>query len=194
MTATREDPDLVARIRAGDSKAIEGVVNTYLNQILRAARGAGLDSHQAEEVTQETFTTFIETAHRFEGRSMVRTWLFGILYHKIQEARRGFARDRKMDDIDEVFESRFAEDGSWSRPPRAADVDLQNKELRRDISGCLDAAPKRQRMAFMLREVDGLDTKEICKILDVSAPNLGVMLFRIRNRLRECLEAKGVGR
>ncbi|MEE8139084.1 MAG: sigma-70 family RNA polymerase sigma factor [Thermoanaerobaculia bacterium] len=194
MTATREDPDLVARIRASDSKAIESVVNTYLNQILRAARGAGLDAHQAEEVTQETFTTFIETAHRFEGRSTVRTWLFGILYRKIQEARRGFARDGKMDDIDEVFESRFADDGSWSRPPRAADVDLQNKELRRDISGCLDAAPERQRMAFMLREVDGLDTKEICKILDVSATNLGVMLFRIRNRLRECLEAKGVGR
>ena len=104
------------------------------------------------------------------------------------------ARDRKMDNIDEVFESRFDEDGSWSRAPRAADVDLQNKELRRDISGCLDATPERQRMAFMLREVDGLDTKEICKILDVSVTNLGVMLFRIRNRLRECLEAKGVGR
>ncbi len=192
MTAKREDPDLMARIHVGDSKAIESVVNAYLNQILRAARGAGLDAHQAEEVTQETFTTFIETAHRFEGRSTVRTWLFGILYRKIQEARRGFARDRKMDDIDEVFESRFADDGGWSRPPRAADVDLQNKGLRRDISGCLDAAPERQRLAFMLREVDGLDTREICKILDVSVT--GVMLFRIRNRLRECLETKAVGR
>ncbi len=66
MAATHEDPDLVARIHAGDSKAIESVVNTNLNQILRAARGAGFDAHQAEEVTQETFTTFIETAHRFD--------------------------------------------------------------------------------------------------------------------------------
>lgn len=47
-------------------------------------------------------------------------------------------------------------------------------------------------MAFVLREIEGLDTDEICKILDVSRTNLGVVFFRARNRLRECLEEKGV--
>ena len=87
-----EDTDLPARIRAGDRSAIQTVVETYLGQILRAARSAGLDASRAEDVTQATFTTFIEAAPRFEGRSSVRTWLFGILYNKIAEARR--ARDR----------------------------------------------------------------------------------------------------
>ena len=47
-------------------------------------------------------------------------------------------------------------------------------------------------MAFILREVEGLDTDEICKILGVTRTNLGVLLYRVRNRLRECLETKGV--
>jgi RNA polymerase sigma-70 factor (ECF subfamily) len=170
------------------------VIRTYLRQIHRAARGAGLTEHQAEEVTQAVFVTFVETAHRFEGRSKVRTWLFGILYRKLQEARRGFAKERKHDDIDDVFESRFDETGHWSQPPVGADAFLEGEEVLGQIHDCLEETPERQRLAFTLREVEELETKEICKILDVTATNLGVMLFRARNRLRDCLEAKGIRR
>jgi RNA polymerase sigma-70 factor (ECF subfamily) len=95
-----------------------------------------------------------------------------------------------MDDIDEVFESRFDPTGSWSRPPQGPDDHLFAKEARQEIGDCLEAAPEQQRMAFLFREVDGLSTQEICKILEVSATNLGVMLHRVRNRLRDCLETK----
>ncbi len=183
-------PDLAERIRARDREALAAVVDAYLDQIVRAGLGAGLNPHQAEEVAQNTFATFIETAHRFEGRSHVRTWVFGILYRKIQEARRGFAKDRRMDDIDEVFESRFDENRSWSRPPRGPEDEFFAKEAHREIGDCLEALPDRQRMAFVLREVEGASTREICKILEVSTTNIGVMLFRARNRLRECLESK----
>jgi len=185
-------PGFVARIQAGERQAIAAVVQSYLPQIHRAARGAGLAPERADDVVQETFKTFVEGAARFEGRSHVRTWLFGILYRKIAEARRGLGRERRFDDIDDVFESRFDERGSWSRPPRAADRALDDKKTRSEISDCLDAAPARQRMAFVLREVEGFATPEICKILDVSDTNLGVMLHRLRNRVRECLESKGI--
>jgi RNA polymerase sigma-70 factor (ECF subfamily) len=185
-----DDPDLAGRIRQMDRGALAAVVDAYLDQVVRAARGAGLDRQQAEEVAQNTFATFIETAPRFEGRSHVRTWVFGILYRKIQEARRGFAKDRRIDDIDEVFESRFDPTGSWSQPPQGPADDLFAKEARQEIGDCLEAAPDQQRMAFLFREVDGLSTQEICKILEVSATNLGVMLYRVRNRLRDCLETK----
>lgn len=185
-----DDPDLASRIRSRDTAALTAVVEAYLDQVVHAARGAGFNEQQAEEVAQDTFTTFFETATRFEGRSHVRTWVFGILYRKIQEARRGFSRDRRMDDIDDVFESQFNEAGSWSRPPRGPADNLFAREARREIDDCLAAAPERQRMAFVFREVEGLSTQEICKILDVSATHLGVMLHRVRNRLRECLESK----
>lgn len=186
------DPDFVSRIRAGEHGAIEAVVKAYLPQIHRAARGAGLAPERADDVVQETFKTFVESAPRFEGRSHVRTWLFGILFRKIAEARRSLGRERRFDDIDDVFESRFDDRGGWSRPPRPADRELDDKETRVRISDCLEAAPSRQRFAFVLREVEGLATPEICKILEVTDTNLGVMLHRLRNRVRECLESKGV--
>jgi RNA polymerase sigma-70 factor (ECF subfamily) len=191
-TSGFSEPEFVARLQSGERDALEAVVHAYLRQIHRAARGAGLDADRADDVVQETFKSFVEGISRCEGRSHVRTWLFGILYRKVAEARRGLGRERKFDDIDDVFESRFDERGSWSRPPRPADRESLAKETRQEISECLDAAPDRQRMAFLLREVEGFSTTEICKILGVTDTNLGVMLHRLRNRVRECLEARGV--
>ncbi len=187
-----DHPDFPARIRERAAEAIQLVVRMFLGQILRAAQAAGLASQHAEDVTQETFATFIETAPRFEGRSLVRTWLFGILYKKIAEARRAVGRDSRMDEIDAVMEHRFKAGGSWMRPPRPADGHVWDTQVRDGIEGCLEKVPSQQRMAFTLREVQGLATEEICKILDVTRTNLGVLLYRVRNRLRECLEAKGI--
>ena len=189
---TPEDPDLAAQVRGGDRTAIQTVVEAYLAQILRAARGAGLDPQQAEDVTQATFTTFIEVAPRFEGRSSVRTWLFGILYKKIAEARRARQRDRQMDEVDEAFERRFDASGRWSRPPQPVDTNLHHKEVATEIFACLDTAPLRQTLAFILREVEELSSEDICDVLGITRTNLGVMLHRIRNRVRGCLESKGV--
>ncbi len=67
------DPDLAAQDRARNSTANPTVLDTYLAQNHSAPPAAGLDLQQAEDVTQATFTTFIEAAPRFEGRSSVRT-------------------------------------------------------------------------------------------------------------------------
>ena len=187
-----DDPDFAARIRERDASAIEEVVHIYLPQVLRTAQGAGLGPQLAEDVAQDTFVTFVETAARFEGRSHVRTWLFGILYRKIAEARRLVRRDQAMDDIDEIFEQRFNSAGGWARPPRPVDAEIYSAEVRQGIDSCLDLVPTNQRMAFVLREIEELETEEICKILDVTRTNLGVLLHRVRNRLRECLETKGI--
>ena len=190
--ASVDSPDFAARIRERDAQSLEEVVRLYLPQVLRAARGAGLGAQLAEDVAQDTFVTFIEAAPRFEGRSHVRTWLFGILYRKIAEARRQLRRDQEMDDIEEVFEQRFNSSGSWTRPPRPVDREVYDAEIRQGIESCLDLVPTKQRMAFVLREIEELETEEIRKILDVTRTNLGVLLYRVRNRLRECLEAKGI--
>ena len=165
-------------------------MHAYLGQILRAARGAGLDPDRAEDVTQATFATFIEKASQFEGRSHVRTWLFGILYRKIAEARRGLQREQRADDIEDVLKRRFKPEGTWANPPQP--MKLYGDEVRKFIEQCLEMLPTAQRMAFVLREVQELTTEEIRKILEVTSTNLGVLLYRGRNRLRECLERKGL--
>ena len=189
-----DDLGFLAKLRERDQAAIGSVVQAYLGQVVRAARGAGFDAARAEDIAQATFLTFIETAHRFEGRSKLRTWLFGILFRKVSEARRTRRRDDEWDDLETTFESRFDERGSWVQPPRPPDKALEDAEVRTAVGECLDLAPTPQRMAFALREIEGLSTGEICKILEVTATNLGVMLHRVRNRLRACLEARGIYR
>lgn len=193
--ASFDDPEFAERFRERDPAAVRAVVGEYLPQVLRAAKGAGLPPAEADDVVQATFTTFIESAPRFEGRSHVRTWLFGILYKKIAEARRDPSREREagLDDVDGLVEGRFDADGAWSRPPRPADARLHDREIREGIAECLDQAPTSQRMAFFLREVEGFSTEETSEAMGVTRNNLGVLLYRIRNRLRECLEAKGMG-
>ena len=189
-----DNPRIAGRIRKKDPETLRAVIRAYLAQVLRAARAAGLDSSNAEEVTQATFTTFLEKAAQFKGKSHVRTWLFGILYNKIAEARRQLARVRQADDIDEVMEQRFDASGRWTRPPQSVETQLYGTEVRQHIETCLDTVPQQQRMAFVLREVQGLSTEEIRDVLDVTSTNLGVLLYRSRNRLRECLEKRGVER
>jgi len=186
------DRAFLDRLRAGEEAAVQRLVHTYLPQLIRTARGAGLGLQDAEDAAQNTFVTCVEKAAGFEGRSHIRTWLFGILYRKIAEQRRTVHRGDSHEDIDEIMESRFRSDGFWANPPQGTDTDAYHEEVRRHLEDCLDGVTTDQRLAFVLREVEGLESGEICEALDVSRSNLGVLLFRGRNKLRECLESRDV--
>ncbi len=186
------DPSFIDRLRRRDEDALRLLTEAYLPQVYRAARGAGLGVHAAEDAVQNTFVTFIEKIDSFAGRSHVRTWLFGILYHKISEMRRDTGRADRHDDIDMVMESRFRPDGMWAAPPRAADRNAYDDEIRRHLADCMGGLSTDQRLAFVLREVEGMTSEEICAALEVSRTNLGVLLYRGRNSLRECLEQRDI--
>jgi RNA polymerase sigma-70 factor (ECF subfamily) len=171
---------------------LDEVVQECLPGLLRAARAAGLDREAAEDAVQDTFLVFLRRAHEFDGRARASTWLYGILMKKVSERRRAQGRDAGREDIDEVMETRFDADGRWVRPPRGPVEELARAEVRRHLKDCLEGLPDRQRQAYVLREVEDLDTKAVCNVLEVSPNNLGVLLYRARNRLRECLEAKGL--
>jgi len=185
-------PEFLDLLRARDETALQRLVNAYLPQILRAARGAGLNLQNAEDVCQSTFVTFIEKIDDFEGRSHVRTWLFGILYRKISEMRRSAFREGAAESIDQVMENRFKMDGHWQQPPRGADTAAYEREVREHLTDCIEGISTDQRMAFILREVEELDSEEICRTMEISRSNLGVLLYRGRNLLRECLEKRNI--
>ena len=188
----RERPEWTTGLQRMDPAIVAEVIHECVPALLRTAQAAGLSMDRAEDVVQDTMVVFLRRAHEFDGRARVSTWIHGILLRKIQEERRIIHRDDDREDIDAVMEARFDHEGSWVRPPCGPGDDLARSEVQRLVRACLEDVPDRQRVAFTLREVEGFETDEICKILDVSANNLGVLLFRARNRLRECLESRGV--
>ncbi len=151
----------------------------------------GFDQADAEDLVQDVFVTFMTTLDRFEGRSRVSTWIFGILHHKAQERRRELARDDAQDPIDDIFESQFDGIGGWATPPVDLERQLASSELGGAIRACVERLPAPLRAVFVLREMQELDTAEICKIVGRTVTHVGVQLHRARARLRSCLEAQG---
>lgn len=185
--------DLLTRLRARDQSALETLVHEHTRRLYRAARGMGLSGEAAEDVTQDVFVTFFETLDRFEGRSSLATWLFGILRHKVQEHRRAGMRD-EADPIDDVFEARFDVDGSWLSPPVAVDRQLASAQITTAVEECQGELPGLHRDVFHLRHVEGLSAADVAAIVGCRANHVAVLFHRARTRLRECLEVKGWGR
>ncbi len=187
-----EDPQRTALIRARDPETLQSVVREHLPMLLRAARAAGLPPDRAEDAVQETLLTFIARAHEFDGRAKVRTWLYGILLKKQARSFEALRRSQETEEIDEIVEARFDETGRWVRPPCGPGAGADAERIRAWLTECLEGLPERRRLAFVLREVEELATDEVCKVLEVTPNYLGVLLFRARNGLRECLEVKGL--
>jgi len=187
------DEELLRDIKNRTPDAIAAVVRAHAGDLFRASLGLGFSEADAEELVQSVFVTLLDAAPRFEGRSTVRTFLFGILYRKGLEQRRKKSRELATDPGDEVFDGRFNWWGHWSRNPRGPEAEADAAEASRLIKDCLEGLSDQQKAAFQLKEVDQEDSGSICNILGVQDTHLRVLLFRARAKLRECLETRWKG-
>ncbi len=155
------------------------------------------DPHVAEDLVQETFLSALQGIDRFKGGSALRTWLIGILKHKIIDHFRKTAKEVPASDLipweEEDDRDYFNESGHWKRQliewEDSPEGLLENKEFWKTFQSCLANLPETHRRAFTLREVDGVKSEDICKILSITSSNLWVMLHRSRAKLRKCLDA-----
>lgn len=148
----------------------------------------------AEDAVQEALVAALAGEAGFARRSNLRTWLTGILKHKIVDAIRKSGREvRAAGGEDEAAEidALFDERGHWAQPPGAwehPEGALEQKQFLGALEQCLRALPERTARAFMMREHLGLATGEICKELGITATHCWVMLYRARMALRLCLQ------
>ena len=163
------------------------------------------DAAVAEDLLQETLLAAINAHQGHEGRSSERTWLVGILRHKIVDHFRRLARTPEFqmsfsEDSEETnwFEQSGAWRGHWreDQAPVAWPVDavglLESKEFWETLERCLSRLSPQMAAAFTLREIEGLTSDEICDVLGISPNNLWVLLHRGRAKLRHLLEAEWV--
>jgi RNA polymerase sigma-70 factor (ECF subfamily) len=155
----------------------------------------------AEDVVQETLLSAIQSMGSYAGRAAERTWLTGILKHKIIDHYRRSSREVPLDpsetdlsEFDPLFERQDEFKDHWSDTlspriwNRSPDEALQENEFFGVLENCMMKLPERVANVFSLREMNGLDTNEICEILSVSASNFWVMMHRARMSLRRCIE------
>ena len=173
----------------------------YRSYLLRYAMLQLRDPELAEDVVQETLLAALEGRAKFFGKSSHKTWLTGILKHKIIDAIRRKSREQPLtsgDDESETdaIDALFKPDGHWRQFPASwgnPERSLEDKKFWEVFEMCSQLMPARTARVFMMREVMELTTGEICKELAITPTNLWVMLHRARLSLRECLEIKWFG-
>ena len=154
------------------------------------------DADAAEDAVQETLLAALAGEAGFAGRSNLRTWLTGILKHKIVDTIRRASRDTALAaesgaDASE-FDSLFEENGHWVEHPSAwenPDACLEQKQFFAALEDCLAKLPAKISQAFLMREHLGSETEEICSELGVTPTYCGVLLYRARMALQQCLHA-----
>jgi RNA polymerase sigma-70 factor (ECF subfamily) len=178
----------------------ESWVDHYGDFLYRFALSRVKDPAVAEDLVQETFLAALRARENFKGRSAGRTWLIAIMKHKIVDYIRKKIREPSTDKIEtltDMLDSDFNDHGKWQIRPLKWAINpgkiYEQKEFLDVLYHCLAELPQRLAEAFVLREMDGLSTAEVCKVLDITATNSWVMLYRARMSLRHCLENKWLG-
>jgi RNA polymerase sigma-70 factor (ECF subfamily) len=200
---TLADAALVARLRAGDERAFEDIVERYDASMLAVARGYVRSRAVAEEVVQEAWVGVLKGLDRFEGRSSLRTWVLRIVANTARTRATREARVVPMSSIQPdaaeptVDPDRFRGPsdpfpGHWWTYPTdwrtLPETQLASQETIDVVKEAIEGLPDMQRTVITLRDVLGCDSDEVCESLGITEGNQRVLLHRARGRVRAALE------
>ena len=192
LGAVDGDAELVERLRRGDQAAFAVLVDRYHSRLTRFAGSFTPRAELAEDIAQETWLGLLRGLDRFEGRASLRTWLFQICANR---ARTIAAREGRLVPVDPtdpdaptVDPARFGPDGGWSTAPAAWDTAADDAELVARVRAAIVRLPETQQQVVTLRDVEGLTSVEVCRILELTEGNQRVLLHRGRARVRALLE------
>lgn len=169
-------------------------VEALRDALLRFARTQLRNEAWAEDAVSETVLAALERPQAFGGQSQLKTWLVGILKHKVIDQLRRHAREATVlvgEDGEDLDDDLFDATGHWRELPQAwgdPAAQLGEREFLTVMQACIDRLPPVQGRVFLMREWLELDSAEICKELAITSTNLWVLLHRARLRLRDCLQ------
>jgi RNA polymerase sigma-70 factor, ECF subfamily len=163
--------------------------------LLRFAQMQLRNDSMAEDVVSETLLALLEKPDNFAGRSSLRTYATGILKFKIIDVLRLRGREIQIEPVDkqgmdDALDALFQADGHWREAPPAwqhPERALEQSQFFETLQNCVDRMPAKLSRVFMMREWLERDIDDICLELDITANHCGVMLYRARMLLRECL-------
>jgi len=189
------DNELLEGLRAGDQEAFVALVGRHNRALFFVARSFVPSDAIAEEVVQDTWMAVVRGVSKFEGRSSIKTWLVKIAINRARSTGVRESRALPLSGSEPAVDpNRFDTNGHWITPPESFMEDAEDRmvagSLSESIHSSLENLPGSQRQVVTLRDIEGLDSKEVCQLLEISEVNQRVLLHRGRSRLRQDLETK----
>lgn len=197
---------LVQAVKRGEERAFMELVERFHSPLLRVAMTFVHCEAVAEEVVQDTWVAVLEGIHRFEGRSSLKTWIFRILMNRSKT--QGVRESRYVEfpgkfvgsdegGPDSFEDSPMLGGEAWpalcqnmisSQTSASPDQQMLNKELVQQITAGIHLLPAMQRKVIVLRDIEGLESGAVCRLLGISDTNQRVLLHRARVKIRQFLE------
>ena len=191
---------LMNQTPAAATTASSADIAAVREDLLRFARLQLRDAAAAEDAVQEALLAALARPEAYAGRSQLKTWVFGILKHKIVDIIREQSRSTNAsalgaedDSLDDTFDTLFSTSGHWGHATRPREWGDPQAALRQQdfwdvVEACLTHLPANTARVFMMREFLEFETPEVCRELNLSVSNCHVILHRARMALRLCLE------
>lgn len=180
-----DDKELLSALRRRDPDAFAFLFEAYSDKIFRLAAGLLEDEAEAEGIVQETFLRFFERLDQFKGRSKIGTWLYRVAYNACMDLLRQRRPDLSLDFVEDdehlPLPTVFVD---WSQWPESL---LTDAEMSAELDKAISSLPEKYRAVFILREIEGLSTRETAQITGLSTSATKVRLHRARIELRERL-------
>ncbi len=190
----RPDPQKtqITALKSGSTAAWRDIFARYGPRLLAYAIRMLGDKGTAEEIVQDSLVNIYRTIDRFDGRCSFKSWLYrGVHNRAIDEIRR---RKKYIDVGEEVLENHFNEAGRWRHDCPGWDglaaKQFDDRRLLKMVEGEIACLPHAHREVLLLREVEGLESDEICNALDISLGNLRIRIHRARAALRDAVVQK----
>ncbi len=186
-TVVRDDEaQLVSAAKAGDVSAFEELVNRYERKIFRLGMNITQNREDAEDVMQDAFLKSYQNLDRFQGDSRFYTWLVRIAVNEaLMKLRKRRANQVSLDEpMTEAADPVFREIEDWGPSPEQRFAQTELNEILTQVIGELDPI---FRVAFLLRDVEGISTEETAQILGISVAAVKSRLLRARLKLRQKL-------
>jgi RNA polymerase sigma-70 factor (ECF subfamily) len=187
-----DDAGLAARLRAGDDGAWDVVLAEYGPRLLAVARRMMATEDDAQEALQDAFLSAYKAIGRFDGASLLSTWLHRIVVNACLMKLR--ARRRRPETSIEALLPAYLDDGhrrdpgpAWNQPPESG---IEASELRAMVRTAIDGLPEAYRVVLVLRDLEGLDTEETARVLELTPNAVKTRLHRARQALRTVLEPR----
>ncbi len=202
-SSNKAEGTLVQKLRNGEEDAFGELIERYQARLLRVARSFVSSEAMAEEVVQDTWVAVMEGIHRFEERSSVGTWIFKILMNRAKTKGQRESRyvpfpslKKSMNDgletpsEPESFLGTGEEGGDWAAVParweeRTPERLVENKEALNLVEEAIESLSSNQRQVITLRDLEGLESEEVCELMNITPSNQRVLLHRARTSVRK---------
>jgi RNA polymerase sigma-70 factor (ECF subfamily) len=188
--ASMDDANILERIKAGDDEAYEALVRKHSGRMLAVARRFLRSEEDSCDAVQDAFISAFRSVDKFEGSSLLGTWLHRILVNACLMKLRTQARSKEtpIDDLLPTFDETGHHTGAMPRWQESAVARLTREETRGEVRACIQQLPEPYRTVLILRDIEELDTEETANQLGINAGAVKTRLHRARQALRTLLE------